>query len=115
MMKLCLEDGCRNLTRGTRCTAHQTIRNRKKVAGQQAYRQPGWKALRLRVLARDGYQCQMRLPGCTEVATTVDHMDAASLVGPGLPPDSRCRAACLHCNSADGARLTNEIRRKRGY
>lgn len=56
---------------------------------------------RLRVLARDGYVCQLGLPGCTSVATQADHKT------PWIPgqivPDSALQAACAHCNSAAGS------------
>jgi 5-methylcytosine-specific restriction endonuclease McrA len=45
------------------------------------------------VLERDGYQCQVRLPGCTAIATDADHI--------GDRMDHRLenlQAACSHCN-----------------
>lgn len=57
-----------------------------------------WRKLRMRVLARDGFACRLRLPGCTERATDVHHVagkaqgdDPALLV-----------AACHACNMVVG-------------
>ena len=50
------------------------------------------------VLERDGRQCQLRLPGCTRVGTTPDH-----IVSPrdgGLYVLSNLRASCKSCNEA---------------
>lgn len=58
------------------------------------------------VLARKGRVCTLRLPGCTDVATTGDHIIPRS-VRPDLQfdPDNG-RPSCLHCNSSrnDGRR-----------
>lgn len=62
---------------------------------------PTWKAQRSRVLQRDGYECQMRLPGCTGRATQVDHL-AAWLPGQDVQ-DASLQAACAHCNSSAGS------------
>jgi len=57
-----------------------------------------WRRTRLRVLARDGYTCRLRLEGCEGKATHVHHVlgkahgdDPAGLV-----------AACARCNLAVG-------------
>lgn len=60
-----------------------------------------WQKLRLEVLRRDHHQCQIRLAGCTDYATQVDHIIAVD----GEPPDSplwfdkaNLQAACAPCN-----------------
>jgi 5-methylcytosine-specific restriction endonuclease McrA len=60
----------------------------------RAYRLPGnWKRLRASILDRDGGVCQIRLPGCTGLATEVDH------IRPGDDhSESNLRAACQSCN-----------------
>ncbi|MEU5721582.1 hypothetical protein ABZ783_07145 [Micromonospora sp. NPDC047738] len=57
-----------------------------------------WRRTRAQVLARDGHRCQLKLPGCTTVATHVHHVrgkqhgdDEAYLV-----------ASCEHCNLSTG-------------
>lgn len=55
------------------------------------------------VLARDRYECRIRLPGiCIGIATTVDHIVPVS-VSPqlALDPDNG-RASCRPCNKARG-------------
>lgn len=73
--------------------------------GDDLYRSPAWKALRLRILARDGHECQMQHPGCLGYATTVDHI-VPRVVDPDLAmvPDN-LRAACTSCNERSGGRL----------
>lgn len=61
----------------------------------------GWRVQRARILARDGFECQMRLTGCTGNATEVDHMVAWS---PGaLIPDHQLQGACRNCNAKAGS------------
>lgn len=55
--------------------------------------------LRAAVLHRDGYRCQIRLPGCTTVATTADHVAPRETGGDGL---DNLRAACMGCNVRRG-------------
>lgn len=57
-----------------------------------------WRRTRAQVLVRDGYRCQIRLPGCTQSADQVHHVagkragdDPALLV-----------AACRLCNNRLG-------------
>lgn len=70
-----------------------------------------WRQARKHVLERDGYRCQLRLPGCTGRAVAVDHVVPLSRIR-GLDPASyrqialdpqNLRAACTHCNSTRGA------------
>ena len=56
-----------------------------------------WKRTRLQILQRDHYHCTLRLEGCTEVATQVDHIIPANAGGPKYDP-ANLRAACKHCN-----------------
>jgi 5-methylcytosine-specific restriction endonuclease McrA len=63
------------------------------------YSGPEWRAVRLVVLARDGYRCQIRGPKCRIVATHVDHIRSISQGGSRLDPGN-LRAACASCNIA---------------
>jgi hypothetical protein len=57
-----------------------------------------WRAVRLRVLERDGYRCQIRGPRCTGGADVVDHVVDARVTGPVFDPEN-LRAACRSCNT----------------
>lgn len=53
-----------------------------------------WRRTRALVLERDGYQCQLRLPGCTHLANHVHHT-----IGKQFGDDpALLMAACAHCN-----------------
>ena len=65
-----------------------------------AYRGP-WRRVRAAVLERDGHTCQLRLPGCTGMALTVDHIQPIALGGAWWEM-SNLRAACTKCNIAAG-------------
>ena len=53
-----------------------------------------WRKTRAHVLNRDAHTCQLKLNGCTTVATHVHHIDGKTH---GDNPD-RLTAACAHCN-----------------
>jgi 5-methylcytosine-specific restriction endonuclease McrA len=63
-----------------------------------------WRRSRLTILERDHYECQIRGPKCSGVATEVDHI-IPHMYGGDSGPDN-LRAACKPCNSAAGARLS---------
>jgi len=60
----------------------------------------GWRKLRARILQRDAYLCQLKLPDvCTTVARCVHHTKGRSITG----DDPRhLVAACIACNLAVG-------------
>ena len=58
-----------------------------------------WQTVRKQILARDRHECQIRLPGCTHTATTVDHITPIAWGGEWYEP-SNLRAACAPCNNA---------------
>jgi 5-methylcytosine-specific restriction endonuclease McrA len=66
------------------------------MAGPE-YAGPEWKTVRLRVLARDNYVCQIRGPKCRGRANHVDHIVSVSQGGARLDP-SNLQAACASCN-----------------
>jgi 5-methylcytosine-specific restriction endonuclease McrA len=72
-----------------------------------------WRQVRLLVLRRDGYLCQIQGPGCAGQADAVDHVIALRQGGPRLDPGNLV-AACSHCNSAKGNR-DREPRSERWY
>ena len=57
-----------------------------------------WKKIRKRILGRDGGVCQIKAPGCTVLATEIDHIIARWKGGSDHP--SNLQAACRPCNSS---------------
>ena len=60
-----------------------------------------WRRLRAEVIKAEP-SCWLRLPGCTHISTTADHIIPVS-----VRPDLRmvranCRGACRHCNYKRG-------------
>jgi len=66
-----------------------------------------WRRVRLEILTRDSYVCQIHLPGvCSLRASMVDHI--VPIAEGGEPYDvTNLRAACGPCNSRLGGRLGN--------
>ena len=59
-----------------------------------------WRRVRAQVLARDGYRCQLRLPGvCAAKATHVHHLLAREVAG---DDPAHLVAACAPCNLRTG-------------
>lgn len=68
--------------------------------------EPGYRALRLAILDRDGWQCQIKGKTCTHAATVVDHIIARADGGDCYDPRN-LRAACRACNGVGGAEIAN--------
>ena len=66
-------------------------------AGARPLRTRRYRALRLAVLDRDLWLCQVKAPGCTRYACHVDHVIPRHEGGPVYDP-ANMRAACAHCN-----------------
>lgn len=71
----------------------------------------GHERLRRVVLERDGWVCQMKLPGCTTVATEANHIKHRA--AGGLNAIWNYEAACRHCNAVDGGWVATARRRAR--
>jgi 5-methylcytosine-specific restriction endonuclease McrA len=57
-----------------------------------------WRAkVRPRILRRDGHRCHWRLPGCTDYATTVDHI-RPRIEGGAVYDEGNLVASCASCN-----------------
>jgi 5-methylcytosine-specific restriction endonuclease McrA len=63
-----------------------------------------WRKVRLEILQRDGYKCQIRLPGCTGKADRVDHVVPVDRGGAWYA-ESNLRASCRSCNGVRVRRL----------
>jgi 5-methylcytosine-specific restriction enzyme A len=62
-----------------------------------------WRKVRLAVLERDGWKCQIRLPGCRGEADEVDHVVPHDRGGAWYD-EANLRASCGFCNRARGNR-----------
>jgi len=58
-----------------------------------------WRRTRLAVLVRDSWECQLRLDGCTVIATHVHHVHGRCITG---DDPAHLVAACAHCNLKAG-------------
>jgi 5-methylcytosine-specific restriction protein A len=63
------------------------------------YHSKAWRSTSKRVLERDGYRCQIRLPGCLGRATAADHIVELA-DGGELLDMANLQAACKPCNTA---------------
>jgi len=72
-------------------------------------------ARRLRVLARDNNQCQIRGPRCATVATDCDHIrNVKAFTNPGdAESDDNCQAVCRPCHQHKTALEGVQARAKR--
>ncbi|MGE3794455.1 MAG: HNH endonuclease [Dehalococcoidia bacterium] len=68
-----------------------------------------WERRRQAVIERDGGLCQLRLEGCTEIATTADHIVPMALGG--TEDLGNLRASCGACNER---RRAEQSRASRG-
>jgi len=75
---------------------------------------PAYRTLRLCVLDRDGWACQIRSPICTQRATCVDHIVDRADGGPVIDP-ANMRAACRQCNGWRAAERTNSRPRSQPF
>lgn len=93
-----LHDGvCRTTVTRGRC---RSCGNRREQTRRPHWRErygPDHESRRETVI---GGPCELRLPGCTGIATTLEHDIPVSQGG----RDGPIRGACAHCNAARGAR-----------
>jgi 5-methylcytosine-specific restriction protein A len=96
LARRCLD--CGAITTRPRCPACRHRRNRQRGTPADRGYDQAWRLLRLKILIRDGWQCQLRRPGCIGKATEVDHIVPLSKGGQRLDA-SNAQAACKPCNS----------------
>ena len=89
------------ITTGRYCAEHTIAWRGERTASSHVTTTPAWRRLRQIVLKRDGYTCQLQLPGiCTGRATVVDKIIPAAR-RPDLALDpANARASCHPCNDA---------------
>jgi 5-methylcytosine-specific restriction endonuclease McrA len=75
-------------------------------------RTAAWQSLRLVVLDRDLWQCQVKGDGCLGFAGEVDHIISTVDDPASFWDVANLRASCKRCNARRGAEVTN--RRRRG-
>ncbi len=73
------------------------------------YHTPAWRDLREQCLVRDGFVCQLALPGCTHTATIADHIISRN--NGGADDLSNLRAVCRPC---DNRLKENHLGERRG-
>lgn len=73
-------------------------RTREAVLKDKRYTSSRWRRLRKTILERDGFVCQIQLPGCKLRADQVDHILPVEDGGDFYEPDN-LRAACGRCNT----------------
>lgn len=66
---------------------------------KRPYQTAAWKRVRLVVLERDQWICQVRRPGCTKQAIDCDHIESWQQGGSWYDP-TNLRASCSHCNNS---------------
>lgn len=95
---------CTELIRDTRyCEQHSKPWGGERSRSSTVTSTAAWKRLRVKVLKRDNYRCQLREPGCTGDATQVDHITNTAAGGAELDPDN-CQSSCPTCNARKAQR-----------
>lgn len=67
-----------------------------------------WNVLRLSILRRDSWRCQMKLTGCKGIATDVDHIARGDNHDP-----ANLRSACSACHKKKTSAEATEARRRK--
>ena len=106
-VRLCGWPGCTRRQAPSHCAVHAPLTSRNHFGVHRQARGLGAAFNRAKrfVIEHDGGRCQLRLPGCTKIATTADHIVRRS--NGGTANLSNLRASCGHCNSARGDRQTD--------
>jgi 5-methylcytosine-specific restriction protein A len=112
MLRPCLSPGCPELVESGRCPRHAAkVRERIGKTAERGYGSD-WRKVRLEVLARDRYECQIqthcgRGVGAQDgaLATEADHIIPIDRFPGGRLLKSNLQAACKACNVAKGDRF----------
>jgi hypothetical protein len=77
------------------------------------YSTKAWQVLRLAVLRRDGYRCQIQGRRCAGIANTAHHILPSSTHPHLFFDPANLQAACKPCNYGDGAHVRVDNRTSR--
>ncbi len=109
-LRPCSHPGCNQFVISGKCDKHKTAQqkeydNKRGTASERGYTYR-WAKYSKRFLSREeNVLCRLRLPGCTNIARCVDHIDPPdSAEDPRFWESSNHQAACIHCNSVKGRR-----------
>ena len=107
-LKVCSTAGCPTLVPSGRCDQCKRQAERKRGSAAQRGYGHAWAKWAKRYLTRHPF-CDIRLDGCTGLATLPDHhpVSRRDLVARGVrqpDQDRYCRAACAHCHGVETAR-----------
>jgi hypothetical protein len=103
---------CGKPSEGSHCPQHQPDDNARRNAKtvEHGVKRSHFQKLRPLVFDAAGGLCEIRLRGCTRVATTV-HVDPALEGNHDIATLEDCQAACAHCHGVtDGARSSSSRR-----
>lgn len=111
-MKLCAWPGCPNLVRGgvTHCQEHAKQKQklndeRRGTAHERGYSYRWSQYSKWYLRQSENVFCKLQLPGCTNLAQCVDHIQAHNGSSDPLFWDrDNHQASCIHCNSVKGRR-----------
>ena len=94
MLRPCLS--CGEPGKATRCPTCTSERNIERGSSTRRGYTSRWRRISARQRARVPW-CELRLPGCTRLATAADHI--APLAQGGRSIASNARSACASCNN----------------
>jgi hypothetical protein len=104
-LRVCPQPGCPSLTTGGYCRTHAatSTRNHRGIPRQARGLGAEHDRNRRAIAAAPPRRCELRLPGCTGIATSPQHRLPRSRGGTNDPVN--VGAACGHCQNAEGAAL----------
>jgi 5-methylcytosine-specific restriction endonuclease McrA len=103
---------CPNLIRNAAyCPDHRQSWSGTRTRSSEVTATAAWKRVRLRILKRDNYLCQVRGPRCTGRATQVDHIVNVADGGAKLDP-ANLQSICPSCNAIKASREAAKARNR---
>ena len=109
MLRPCSRPGCPELVQSGKCPKHARQAEQQRGSASARGYDSAWERVRLLVLKRDLYTCQIRTHCNGARATEVDHIRPISEFPEGRLMLMNLQAACKPCNSAKGARFPSRI------